>query len=130
MNLSNKILTRDGVIELIEESYILFKVHDHIKKPQKERLPEIINAYEILCNGKKYPLMMIANQIDRLDKEEEEIIRRTTSQFFTSQAIVTKNKFTVMVINFAISLKKPSVPTKIFSNEEKALEWLDQFIEK
>ena len=47
MSLSNKILTRDGVIELIEDKYILFKVHDHIKKPQKDRLAEIINAYEI-----------------------------------------------------------------------------------
>lgn len=119
----NKILTRDGVVELVEDKYIYFRVHEHIRKPQKERLNEIMNAYSSLCKGNKFPLIMIANQIDRIDKEEEEIIRNTINRFFTSQAIVTKNSFTIMVINFALKFKKVDVPTRLFSSEEKALEW-------
>ena len=126
---NNKILTRDGLVELINDKYIEFRVHDHIRKPQKDRLPEIINAYKTLCNGNIYPLLMVANHIDRMDKEEEVIIRETIPKFFNSQAIVTSNRFTIMVINLALSFKKPSVPTKIFSSENKALEWLSEFID-
>ena len=126
----NKILTRDGVIELIENKYIQFIVHDHIKKIDKDRLLEVNNAFRLLCDGNKYPLIMISNSIDRIDKEEEEIIREHTPIFFNSQALVTSNRFTVMVLNFALTFKKTDVPTKLFSNKEDGLNWLTQFIQK
>ena len=54
---------------------MLFRVHDHIRKPQKERTTEVINAYAALSKGKKHPLMLVAKQIDRVDNEEKQIIR-------------------------------------------------------
>lgn len=39
----------------------------------------------------------------------------------------TANK---LIGNFYINVNKPSVPTKLFSTEEKALEWLEGFLYK
>ena len=124
----NKILTRDGVVELIDDTYMCFRVHDHIRKPTKERTTEIIEAYEALSDGKKYPLMLVANNIDRVDKEEQEIIRETNKRFFIAQAIVTNNKFTIMIVNMMINLSSSPIPTRIFSTEEAALKWLKKYI--
>lgn len=120
----NKILTRDGVVELIDNRYISFRVHEHIRKPDKNRTAEIIEAYAKLCNGNKYPLMLVAPQIDRVEEEERKIIRETSKKYFTMQAIVTESKFTVMVVNMLKLLSPPPVPTKLFSDEKSALEWL------
>jgi len=128
VSFSNKILTRDGTIELIEDKYMVFRVHDHITKPQKERFGEIIDAYDQLSKGKKHPLMLVAQSIDKVDDDEKKQIRETTKRFFNSQAIVTKNKFTVMVVNMLMAISPPPVPTKIFSDERKALKWLEQFM--
>ena len=125
----NKILTTQGIIELVDNKLIRFQVHNHVTKPKLEYLQEVIDAYSFLCKGNKYPLLMIANKVDKLDPEEEKVIRETTPKFFTSQAIVTVNPLTVMVINLALSIMKPSVPTKVFSTEEKALTWLEQFMD-
>ena len=124
----NKILTRDGTIELIEDKYIMFRLHDHITSLKFERMSDIIEAFHHFCNENKRPLLMVANSIDKLGKKEEELIRESTDLYFTSQALVTSNRFTVMVLNLALTIKSTSVPTKIFSNEDDAVEWIQQFM--
>jgi len=120
----NKILTRDGVVELVDENYMCFRVHEHIRKPDKDRTSEIIAAYHDLSKGKKHPLLLVAPQIDRVGEEEKKIIRETTIKYFTKQAIVTQSKFTVVVVNMLKVISPPPVPTKLFSEEKEALEWL------
>ena len=125
----NKILARDGVVELVDNKYMCFRVHEHIRKPDKSRTDEIINAYAKLSGNKKSPLMIVASQIDRVDEEEKQIIRETAKRFFTAQAIVTKSNFTIMVVNLLMLISTPPVPTKIFSDEQAALQWMEKYMQ-
>ena len=70
--------------------------------------------------------MVITNSMDRLSNEEEKIIRESAPKLFIKHAVVTTNKFSIAVVNLMLSIKKPVIPIKIFSNKEKALEWFNQ----
>ena len=125
----NKILTRNGTVELINEKYILFTIHDHITTLQIDRLKEIVKAFHHFCSVKRYPLLMIANSIDKLGNEEEKLIRDSSKMYFNSQALVTSNRFTIMVINMALMLKSSPIPTKLFSDEQAALQWMEKYMQ-
>ena len=120
----NKILTREGIIEIINDKYIRFQLHDHIRGHKTENLMESIEAAEILCEGRKLPFLTISKQFDRLDKKEEDIARASLKKLFTAQAMVTNSKITIMIVKLALSIKKADIPTKIFANEENAIKWL------
>jgi len=120
----NKILTREGVFELIDQKYIQFTIHNHITTHRIECLEENFEAVKILSKDKKYDLLTFTETMDRLGEEEEELIREMFPKLFKSQNIVTNNKLSIMIINLALTIKKPPIPMKIFSSEEKALKWM------
>lgn len=47
-----------------------------------------------------------------------------------AQAFIITSTANKLVGNFYINVNKPPIPTKIFSSEEKALEWLEGFLYK
>ena len=120
----NKILTREGIFELIDQKYIQFTIHNHITTHRIDCLKENFEAVTTLSKGKKYDMLTFTESMDRLGDEEENLIREMFPKLFKSQTIVTNNKLSIMIINFALTIKKPPIPMKIFSTEEKALKWM------
>ena len=49
---------------------------------------------------------------------------------FIASALVVKNSASRLVGNFFIRFNNPITPTKVFNNEEKALEWLRLMVKK
>lgn len=43
-------------------------------------------------------------------------------------AILINSSFQAAIANFFIKVTNPKIPTKIFTSEEKAIEWIQQFI--
>jgi hypothetical protein len=42
-------------------------------------------------------------------------------------AILTDTSFNAFIANFFIKVTRPRIPTRIFTREEDALKWLEQF---
>lgn len=63
------------------------------------------------------------------DKDAQEYIAQH-SAYRLATAVVTNNAVVRIFSNSYAKIFKPSYPLRIFSNEEKALEWLKEMMEK
>lgn len=78
--------------------------------------------------GEKYPLLVNTHGIKSITKEARDhfaVNNRATK--ITAMGIVVNSPLTKTVGNFFMKFSKPSVPSKLFSSEEKAVEWLNEY---
>jgi hypothetical protein len=87
-----------------------------------------------LCNGKVYPLIVDATDMDVRMTYGARIrtsISKDKSKTFSCQAIITNTTPTILFTNFLIKNHEPGFPIKSFSNLADAERWVAQFkIEK
>lgn len=77
-----------------------------------------------ISKGNKYPMLVDARKIKSIDKEaRDHFSMRNREGKVNSIAILIGSPISVMVGNFFMGLNKPTVPTKLFSNSEKAIKW-------
>lgn len=62
-----------------------------------------------------------------MDKEARDYLNQISEEAGTvCSAVVIKSSFAKMLANLFLQISKPSYPTKIFTEEEKAVEWIRQ----
>ena len=78
-----------------------------------------------LANKNVYPLLVDQNQIKSIPKEARSYFgaadRNRNANFI---AILIDSPVSRMIGNFFIGLDKPTAPTKLFTSENEAIEWL------
>jgi hypothetical protein len=82
-----------------------------------------------LRSDKKFPLLIDARQIKSISKEARDnfsIRNRDTN--ITSFAVIIESPLSRIIGNFFMGLNKPSVPAKLFNNEQDAIAWLKQYL--
>jgi hypothetical protein len=102
-------------------------------KPQaevtiKESL-ENSDAVNSFKTEKKYPLLIDSRNIKSISKEARDhfsIQNRETR--INSFAVIIDSPLSRIIGNFFMGLNKPSVPAKLFNNEEDAVVWLKQYL--
>lgn len=78
---------------------------------------------------KKFPIMIDARGIKSMSREaRNHFSARGRDSKTNSFGIIVKSPISRVVGNFFLGISKPSVPTKLFENEEEAKQWLMQFI--
>jgi hypothetical protein len=90
---------------------------------------EIVNAMEQMGAGRKFPLLIIVGEYTLPSAEARNYIATAESDPFASaEAYVIQSLSQKLVGNVYLSLNKPARPTKLFTSEEKAVEWLKTFL--
>lgn len=83
------------------------------------------NAVNSLFTEKKFPILIDARGIRSMTRDAREFFstrgRDTKTCAF---GIIIKSPISRTVGNFFLGLNKPAVPTRLFDNEENAVEWL------
>ncbi len=91
---------------------------------------EIVAAVEEIGNGKKFPLLIKSQKYTLPSAEARAYIATPESNPFASaEAYVIQSFSQKLVGNIFISFNKPARPTRIFTSEEKAIEWLQTFLQ-
>lgn len=113
-------LRSDGIMQFELKPIDSFSIND---------LKEVNAAAEALGGeGKVYPRLTFVKHFLNMDRElrayaaSEESNRTTTAAAFVTNILALK-----FIGNFYISFNKPVRPTRIFSSEEEAIEWLKTF---
>lgn len=79
--------------------------------------------------GKKYPILIDSRGIGSMSYEARRHFsvrgRDTKTSAF---GIIIGSTVSRVLGNFYLGINKPTVPTKLFDNEEEATEWLKQFL--
>lgn len=90
---------------------------------------EIHEACEFLTKGKKYLKLIVAKGTlisSKATRSYRATLKENDGRI--AEALVYKSYGNKIVFNFYLTFHKPSVPTKLFSTEEKAIEWLSGLI--
>ncbi|HET6226346.1 MAG TPA: hypothetical protein VFF27_08710 [Bacteroidia bacterium] len=87
-------------------------------------------AVKQLTNNEKHLLIVDARSVDVYVSKEA---RAYSAEFkqndpCIAKAFIINSTANRLIGNFYINFNKPKVPTKLFSNEEKAVEWLKSFL--
>lgn len=88
-----------------------------------------INDRLMVSNGRKYPVLVKIKSIRESTKEARVFLASEKAcEGLIAGAICVDSALENMVATIFIYMSKPVVPTKIFTNETKAKEWLGQFV--
>jgi hypothetical protein len=87
---------------------------------------ELINENLIkMSEGKKYCILLDGHNQFTTTPESRAFVAKKSSDRIAF-AIVTNSIANKLVGNFFIQFNKPNTPTKLFSDEEQAIEWLNE----
>jgi len=94
-----------------------------------EHAVENSKAVNALFTDKKFPILIDARGIKSMSYEARHFFsvrgRQTNTCAF---GIIIGSTISRVLGNFYLGISKPTVPTKLFENEEPAVEWLKQFV--
>lgn len=79
--------------------------------------------------GIRVPILVDARNVITMSKAaRDHFAMRDRKGGVNSIAILIESPLSRLIGNFFMGLNKPSVPTKLFTSEKKALEWLHKFL--
>lgn len=79
-------------------------------------------------NGISRPVLLDGRNFVSMDRATMKYYKtKEVVQCITAGAFLTGNALTCLAGNIFLTLEKPLVPTKLFSDEKKALEWLEKY---
>lgn len=115
-------LRKDGIIEVRHFKGVEMNLQDAIEGV--EILKEHYLSEEI-----KRPLFTDYTEIKSQSREcRAYFASPENSGNFSAVAILTGSSFGMVIANFYMGLNKPAIPTRLFTSEEKAIEWIRQVV--
>ncbi len=90
---------------------------------------ENILAVKKMANGKVIPVLVDIRQAKGVDKEARAYLAGTEAGAVQNAcALLVGSPLSQLIGNFFLGLNKTQFPTRLFNNEEKAMQWLTKFL--
>ena len=95
-----------------------------------ENITEINRHLKKLSKGKKVPVFNDIRGVKSITREARLFASgEKSAQVSSAAALLIGSPLSKVIGNFFMGINKPPYPTKLFTSEKKALEWLEGFIE-
>ena len=98
-----------------------------------KRTIENVKANHVLVkkitNGKRAPLLIYLSNSPIPDKETRKFSAEQLPNVYSAMAMVSKPGLANLIMKMVFAFKPPAIPTKSFTDDQKALEWLKGFVE-
>jgi len=108
-------LRDDGIIQMNSRNHT-YTVQD---------LKEINVAQGKISDGKRLPLLVVADQYSDIESDAREFMASfEATQFSSAEAYVLRSLGHKILGNFYLKVNKPGVPTRFFNEKTEALQWL------
>ncbi len=117
--------TRTGKEWLREDGIIHYVYHSGVKI-NLEDAKEIRAKHLEATSGISYPLLVDMKNILGLDNDARKYF--SANDMYLAVAFLIESPVSRVIANFFIGISKPPVPVKMFTSEEKAIEWLKGFL--
>jgi hypothetical protein len=89
---------------------------------------EIVEDRKKITEGKPYPGIGYVKGIRALTKDARNYFSSDeATEGVLAGALVIESNFAAGLINFFLKINPPKIPNRVFTTEEKAIEWLQQF---
>lgn len=111
-------------IQLTKDEIVIIRCKDDHQYEINE-VQELITATGVLTKGKKLPTLTIPGKYTQATKEALDFIFSPGATIFASyDAFIAQSLSQKIIGNFYLNVKKPDIPTRLFSNEKSAIQWL------
>ena len=110
-----------------DDDGILFSISKWSEPVPIEEGMKVIDEFLDKHGHKKYRMIIDITNSAPSDKQGREIAAEVFPKITTAMAVLSNTPLGNMMANLFIGLKPPSYPMKIFSNPEKAVEWIKRF---
>jgi hypothetical protein len=77
--------------------------------------------------GKSYPILLSGEGVKAINKDARDHLSKEGQKGVLAGAILVHSVYTEFFGNFYLRVNNAEVPSKLFTDKEKALEWLEQF---
>ena len=121
----------------MDTPYVYYEVKDNIliatyKKGNRINLDiakKIVEDRLKFTGNKSMAVLVYNHGVLSMDKEARDYLSSAAgSQGLKAGAIILDSAFTSMLGNFFLSVSKPVIPAKLFTNVSQAIKWLQKFI--
>lgn len=93
-----------------------------------EYAKKVVTSRQELTKGENFPILVKLYSFKKLTKEARDYFAsKQACEGILAGAIYTESVLENTIANLFLLLSPPAIPTKVFKNEEKAMEWLKQF---
>lgn len=82
------------------------------------------------CEGVAYPCLFDITEVKQTTKEARDFMANEGNDLVMASAMIVTSPMLKMMANFYIKVNKPKNPTRLFTDQESALEWLAQYKSK
>lgn len=112
----------------IENSIIHF-----IYKPQEvfdvDMADEVIEDRFKFSNHKCYPALADIRGVKHFTPEARDLMATKGNKLISAIAILIESPVERMIVNTYMNVNKPDKPTRMFTDENRALKWLSKFVQ-
>ncbi len=113
---------------LLQEGIVHVKIRS-VDEITLEQAKEIIECIGEFCRDRKRPSLVSSDNFSAPTAEAREYIaKKDSNPYITATAYIARSLAEKIMTNAFIRFNKPSRPTKMFTTEKKAIEWLQTFL--
>lgn len=115
------------IAKMWEEEGIVFIVFIDKLDMTMERAQSAVAARLSLCEGISYPLLIDMRGIKSVTREAREYLAGEGARLVKAGALIVGSPLNKALGNIFLWVNKPKVPTRLFTDEKEAKEWLKEF---
>ncbi len=115
---------KNDFIEFWLENEILFSRFKEGVEIDAEKMKEVVRMREEISRGEmQYWLYDLAN-VKNINKDARDYADKYGQNYLEAVAVMVNSHITKFVFNSYIKLKTPIMPFFVFTNKDKAIDWL------
>jgi DNA-binding phage protein len=118
-----------------ENEYVEMYIEDGIliaryltKKIDLKTAKHIVSARKEFSQNRLYAGLADASKVTSVTRDAREYLSSAEAiEGLLAGAILSGSSFNAFIANFFVKVTQPRIPTRIFTDEDKAIQWLQQF---
>lgn len=110
--------TKDGIL------FFTYKPNTHITLKAAQAIVKDRIRFQ---NEKEYPILCDMRQIKVVEKPARDYLAQEGSYLAKAVALLVKEPYTEKLSDIFLQTSKPSVPTRQFTSQQKAIEFLSKY---
>ena len=105
-------------------------LYSYSKPPVRtiENISNNVRLVQQITGGRKVPLLIFLSNSPVPDKATRSFARQQLPVIYTAMAMVSQPGLSQLIMRILFKFQKPPIPMKSFTEEEKAREWLLQYV--
>lgn len=93
-----------------------------------EAAKSVVSLRKKYTLSKNYPNLISGMNLSKISKDARDFLSSPAgTDGVSAGALLSKSSFQAAFANFFLMVAKPKIPTKLFTDEKEALQWLDQY---